>query len=139
LRAAGNILATSNQENVDIFIFHKGLDALSQLLEEAINSNYPKQVLKEICWSLSNVTAGSNENIESFLTHPKLLDQVYKCMKSPILEIRREATYVMTNAITTTEDVNKWVFISQFSKGEIIKIFTNNLKINEVNIILEII
>ena len=35
LRAAGNILATSNQENVDIMIFHKALDALSDLLDTA--------------------------------------------------------------------------------------------------------
>ena len=33
LRAAGNILATSNSENVDIFIFQGGLEALSKCLE----------------------------------------------------------------------------------------------------------
>ena len=90
-------------------------------------------------WGLSNVTAGSNENIESFLMHPKLIGQVFNCIKSDILEIRREATFVITNAITTTDNPKYWLFITQFNHGEILKLLAKNLKINDAAIIIEII
>lgn len=112
MRAAGNILATSNQENVDIFIFRKGLDALSKLLATALADQYPSGVMKELCWALSNVTAGSAENIESFAGHPQLLEQTFTCMKSTKMEVRREATYVITNAIATSENLNLWAHLA---------------------------
>jgi hypothetical protein len=59
LRAAGNILSSSNPDNVDVFIFHGGLNALSKLTDDLLSGTSPTQMLKEVCWCLSNVTAGS--------------------------------------------------------------------------------
>ena len=35
LRAIGNILSSSTPENIDLFLFHKGLNALDALMVDA--------------------------------------------------------------------------------------------------------
>lgn len=78
LRAVGNVLSSSAAENIDLFLSRKGLDPLSRLL----GPNQAWKVSKEALWCLSNITAGSDEQVQRFLEHPTILDEVFKLMKS---------------------------------------------------------
>ena len=59
---------------------------------------------KEVLWSLSNITAGTEQQISCFLGSETILEKVfYYATKSQDLELRREAIMVLTNLITTIE------------------------------------
>lgn len=55
LRAIGNIMSSTNPENIDLFLFESGLSALNHLM----TNEQDVQAMKEILWSLSNITAGT--------------------------------------------------------------------------------
>jgi hypothetical protein len=57
LRAIGNILSSSNPENIDLFLFEGGLDSLNHLMIESQSI----QIMKEVLWSCSNITAGTEQ------------------------------------------------------------------------------
>ena len=60
-------------------------------------------------------------------------------MLSKIAEIRREATFTITNLMTISDNINIHKHVAEFKNFEIIKTFAQNLKINDVSIIMEII
>lgn len=57
LRTLGNVV-TGNDDQTQIVIESGALDALNELIYSK-----KKTVRKEVCWSLSNITAGSVEQI----------------------------------------------------------------------------
>ena len=59
-------------------------------------------------------------------------------MKSSTVEIRRESTYIITNAILTSEDPKHLQFIVMFNHGVLLSLFTSNLKLNDAALIMEI-
>jgi hypothetical protein len=55
IRSLGYIISSSNAENIDLALFHGVLSAID-------NQLVPDQsvtILKELLWSLSNITAGT--------------------------------------------------------------------------------
>ena len=55
-------------------------------------------------------------------------------------DIRREALYVLTNAITATNDSKVIEYLFMSNEGKIMEIFVKNLKsLNDVTIVIEII
>jgi hypothetical protein len=103
VRAVGNILSSSNPENIDIFLFEGGLNALNSILVESQSI----QILKEILWSCSNITAGTEQQIQIFLNHNEILTKVFLLCNSTNLALKREAIYVITNIFTTSQDQNQ--------------------------------
>jgi hypothetical protein len=57
LRTIGNIL-TGSEEDCDVFIRAGLLDALNRLIQSG-----KKTVRKEVVWALSNITAGTENQI----------------------------------------------------------------------------
>jgi hypothetical protein len=55
IRAIANILTSNIPENIDLFIFHGGLDAMNKVM----NQNQQQCLMKECLWCLSNITAGT--------------------------------------------------------------------------------
>ena len=63
LRAIGNILSSTTPENIDLFLYEGGLSALDHLMV----TDQSVQKMKEILWSCSNITAGTEDQIANFL------------------------------------------------------------------------
>ena len=63
VKIAGSVTGSSNSFNVDSFIFHGGLTAINKLLKRDI----PNNNLKEVLWCLSNITAGTDDQIRAIL------------------------------------------------------------------------
>lgn len=135
LKVVGRILACSSSEHIDHFIYCDGLDALSCLLTD----NGDVQMTKETLWSLSNITAGSEGQIQKFLEHPTILTKVFELMNSDSVGLRRESTYVITNFITTSERPEDHLLLCEFNDRELINLLTTNLKLDDANIVIEII
>jgi len=75
-------------------------------LTKVLNDQTPNAILQEVMWTLSNIAAGGDDHIRAILQCEDLLQKVLilLCSNSPM--VQREASYVITNIITTTEDRN---------------------------------
>lgn len=100
LKIAGNLSSSADPQNIDVFLFHGGLSALNDLLSRDL----PTKNLKELLWCLSNITAGTEEQISAVLNEQECMERVFKIMDSEIKEVAREAIYVVTNLVTTTSN-----------------------------------
>lgn len=54
-------------------------------------------VLNETCWLLSNVAAGSEEDVESLLQCPRLIDQLTELLRAGGASVRKEICYIFSN------------------------------------------
>jgi importin subunit alpha-1 len=57
-----------------------------------------KLILKESCWAISNITAGSKEQIQSVID-ADLIPSVIQLVDTNDFEVKREAVWVLRNAI----------------------------------------
>lgn len=81
LRTLGNIL-TAKDEYAMAAINHGVLESFTQLLD------HPKKAIrKEICWSISNVTAGSTEQIQKCIDIG-LIDKIIAMMGTASMDIK---------------------------------------------------
>ncbi|OMJ92462.1 hypothetical protein SteCoe_4802 [Stentor coeruleus] len=95
LRTLGNILWGSDQAQKLLDLGF--LDCVCKLLNQS-----KIELKKEMLWILSNITAGSDEQIKCVLGHP-CIRIVIKCLEDPDIEVRNEAVWVISNA-TNAED-----------------------------------
>jgi hypothetical protein len=60
--------------------------------------DYQKKVVRrEVCWVLSNITAGSKKQVDAVLARPNLLKKVLDLFDSDSTDIRREICYFFSN------------------------------------------
>ena len=97
LRAVGALLAGDEQQ-AQFVLNHHALACLYRLLTSA--SQKPSRALrKEACWALSNVTAGSREQVASVAragVFPMILSLL---TRNEPFAVRREAAWVISNAL----------------------------------------
>jgi len=68
------------------------LEAFTSLLD------HPKKAIrKEICWSISNVTAGNPQQIQRCIDIG-LIDKIISLMDSASLDIKQEAVWCLSNS-----------------------------------------
>lgn len=72
-KCIGQMLSCDNRELIDLLLFNGLLDKYEKLLHEHQDPN----LIKEILWSLSNLTAGSEDHQRSFLSNHSLVEKVY--------------------------------------------------------------
>jgi hypothetical protein len=65
LRCVGGILQADNTEIIDSLLFLGVLDALDNL----INPDQSVHVMKEALWCISNITAGTENQIRTFISY----------------------------------------------------------------------
>ena len=81
LRTLGNIL-TARDDYAQVAIECGVLEAFTQLLD------HPKKAIrKEICWSISNVTAGNAEQIQRCI-NIGLIDKIINLMETQPMDIK---------------------------------------------------
>jgi importin subunit alpha-6/7 len=124
LRTVGNIV-TGNQKQTQTAIDMGVLRYVSQIM----NSNNNRNMIKECCWLLSNVTAGTIQQIQSVFDEG-FLPILLRLSEEAEFEIRKELMWAITNAISCgTKDQVTMVITQGFVKPICDLITTHDTKL----------
>jgi hypothetical protein len=97
IKLSGTILSVDNPETVDIFIYNGGINALAS----HFNDQTSIQKMKEVLWAISNISAGTNDQIRYLIKEEELISNLLKLIDCNSQSIKREVTVVFTNLFTT--------------------------------------
>lgn len=61
-------------------------------------SHEKRSVRRETCWALSNITAGSPEQIHFIVSNQQFVEKIISLIVTDCAEIRREALWILSNA-----------------------------------------
>ncbi|KAI3968641.1 hypothetical protein MKX01_028791 [Papaver californicum] len=92
LRTIGNIV-TGDDEQTQVVIDNQVLSCFRQLLTQ----NYSKNIKKETCWAISNITAGNVGQIQAVIK-ANIIGPVVHLLRHEEFEIKKEAAWAITNA-----------------------------------------
>ncbi len=68
LKALGSILTSNDHEVIDRCLWAECLSKMNSLLEQMNDANYGGvSVTREMCWALSNITAGSKHQVDKVI------------------------------------------------------------------------
>ncbi|KAK7337631.1 hypothetical protein VNO77_18214 [Canavalia gladiata] len=98
IRTLGNI-ASGNEDLTQLVIDNQVLPRLYRL----VNQNQNKKVLKEACWTISNITAG-NGTQKMAVIEANLIDPLVHIVNYAEFNIRKEAAWAIANATSTGSD-----------------------------------
>ncbi|KAL7532724.1 hypothetical protein ACHAXR_004801 [Thalassiosira sp. AJA248-18] len=98
LRTVGNIVS-GNDDQTQAVIEAGLMSKMQSLL------NHPKRMIrKEACWVLSNVAAGTNQQISTVLRSKGCMQRVVEMAISSEWEVRKEAIWIVSNIATGGSD-----------------------------------
>ena len=133
LRAVGNfMLAENNNKIAENFLFHGVLDKFDSLL---MNTNV--NIIKETLWSLSNLAAGNSENISRLFANDRIISRLAALINNNPnnnVDIKKEALWVITNALTCCDSHTYWEILDS-SKDFIIDGLINALHLTDDKLI----
>nr|GLL42550.1 importin subunit alpha-like [Ipomoea trifida] len=92
LRTVGNIV-TGDDIQTQVIIDHQALACLLSLLTQ----NYKKNIKKEACWTISNITAGNKDQIQAVID-AGLIVPVVNLLQHAEFDIKKEAAWAISNA-----------------------------------------
>ncbi|KAL8137137.1 hypothetical protein V2J09_003138 [Rumex salicifolius] len=92
LRTVGNIV-TGDDVQTQTIIDHQALPCLLNLLL----SNHKKSIKKEACWTISNITAGTKDQIQAIVA-AGLFGPLIQLLQSAEFDIKKEAAWAISNA-----------------------------------------
>ena len=120
LRIVGNCMSGSDTQTQSILDFGV-LPILSSLLD-----NESRNIRKETCWTLSNVTSGTVSQVQQVLESPGLFSKVIEMIEaSDDTEIQKEATWVVSNATSNREPKQIAYIIEQGAVGPLAELLKN--------------
>ncbi|KAI3849426.1 hypothetical protein MKX03_030822 [Papaver bracteatum] len=93
LRTIGNIV-TGNDEQTQVLIDYQVLSCFHQLLTQ----NYSKNIKRETCWAISNITAGNVDQIQAVI-EANIIGPVLHLLGHAEFEIKKEAAWAISNAL----------------------------------------
>lgn len=99
VRCCASLMVSSEPSIIDQAFMEGIVDAFFKNLFR--NQN---EVVKEALWGLSNVCCGTDKQIAYVLSNDDLVTRVIDLMRHNLVRIMSEATYVITNALTTCSD-----------------------------------
>ncbi|PIN01020.1 Karyopherin (importin) alpha [Handroanthus impetiginosus] len=102
LRTVGNIV-TGDDLQTQVIIDNRALPCLLNLLTQ----NYKKSIKKEACWTISNITAGSRDQIQAVI-EAGIISPLVVLLQNAEFEIKKEAAWAISNATSggTNEQIN---------------------------------
>lgn len=62
---------------------------------------FQKHVRKEVCWTLSNIAAGTKQQIQTMFEEPELLEKLVYVACNDRWEVKKEAIWTLCNICTT--------------------------------------
>ncbi|KAI3968640.1 hypothetical protein MKX01_028790 [Papaver californicum] len=92
LRTVGNII-TGDDEQTQILIDYQVLSCFHQHLTQ----NYSKNIKRETCWAISNITAGNVDQIQAVI-EANIIGPVLHLLRHAEFETKKEAAWAITNA-----------------------------------------
>ncbi|KAJ9171758.1 hypothetical protein P3X46_015077 [Hevea brasiliensis] len=92
LRTVGNIV-TGDDMQTQCMINHQALPCLLNLL----TNNYKKSIKKEACWTISNITAGNVNQIQTII-EAGIIAPLVQLLQNAEFEIKKEAAWAISNA-----------------------------------------
>ncbi|OUS48808.1 armadillo-type protein [Ostreococcus tauri] len=92
LRTVGNIV-TGDDYQTQIIINCHALKALLGLLV----GEYKKSIKKEACWTISNITAGNKDQIQSIIDE-QIVPPLIELLANAEFDIKKEAAWAISNA-----------------------------------------
>ena len=91
-------------------------------------------MLKDVLWALSNITAGTENQIREFASDQSRFKVIFELMEDINPEVVREATYIITNLLTTVQECHQLIYnVATCNEGCLIKAIVNGLKIDQTN------
>lgn len=113
LRILGNVV-TGNDAQTEQALQLGFLDIVEQMAKKHAETKFRK----ELCWSLSNVTAGNSKQVMKVLARQRIVDFVLKSLQlsqPEELSVVREAAWVVSNSCQGADDKisvirNGWTF-----------------------------
>ncbi|KAG2331252.1 hypothetical protein Bca4012_019175 [Brassica carinata] len=94
LRTIGNVV-TGNDVQTQTVVDHQVLPSLLDL----ITKTYKKSIKKEACWAISNITAGSSNQIQAVI-EAGVLQALVWVLQNAEFEVKKEAAWGISNATT---------------------------------------
>ena len=95
LRSIGNIVS-GNDKCTQHCLDHNLLQVLSNLI-----NHHKKAVRKETCWTLSNITAGTQQQIQQVAHFPGMLAHLIAHVRDSEWDVKKEAAWAVANMTTT--------------------------------------
>ncbi|XP_023729724.3 importin subunit alpha-1a [Lactuca sativa] len=92
LRTVGNIV-TGDDMQTQYIINHQALPCLLNLL----TNNHKKSIKKEACWTISNITAGNKEQIQTVI-EANIIGPLIHLLQNAEFDIKKEAAWAISNA-----------------------------------------
>lgn len=92
LRAVGNIV-TGDDVQTQTIIDHQALPCLLNLL----TNTHKKSIKKEACWTISNITAGTNNQIQHVI-NAGIIVPLIELLQTAEFDIKKEAAWAISNA-----------------------------------------
>lgn len=98
-KVIGHLSSASSESIIDAIFSSKYLDLADKLLRKPEFKNK-----SEILWTLSNLTASKERHIEAVISHKVFATALDFCDLNNSAAVRQEAVFMLTNAITISED-----------------------------------
>ena len=92
LRTIGNIVSGNDQQTQVML----DLNVLPLLLK--LMSHPKKNVRKEAMWTLSNITAGTESQVESVIQYPGMIEKITEILETADYDVQKEAVWTVSNA-----------------------------------------
>ncbi|KAF3453938.1 hypothetical protein FNV43_RR04379 [Rhamnella rubrinervis] len=92
LRTVGNIV-TGDDAQTQFVIDNQVLTCLFQLLVQ----NHKKSIKKEVCWTISNITAGNRTQIQAVI-EANIIQPLVHLLQHAEFDIKKEAAWAISNA-----------------------------------------
>ena len=95
VKVLGTVLSAPNPAHANEALAAGFLDVAFEVMQHSFES-----VKKSMCWALSNVAAGTPEQVMALVQHdPRILPQVHKYLVEGVYEVRIESAWVFKNLI----------------------------------------
>lgn len=126
IRILGNV-STGSVEHGNELLANNVLEPLEKVLE-----HYKKVVRREACWVISNITAGSRQQVEAVLGRNSLLQKILGMFETDSNDVKREICYVFSNMAHSGEPQH---IFNLYRDASIIRYYVNLLSADEAKTI----
>ena len=101
IRTLGNIVSEGNEQTE--FVIQSGaINNLCRIFYSVKERKAPR-IRKEICWLISNITAGPNEHVQFISSRDSFIDLLIDAMSNYEVFVRKEAVYAIYNITFNSE------------------------------------
>ncbi|CAK68058.1 unnamed protein product (macronuclear) [Paramecium tetraurelia] len=109
LKTIGNILTGNEEQTAQVLN-----TGVLKVFEMLLTQNYSQVIQREVCWSLSNIVAGTPAQVDQILKNDSLLKSLFKQFQQGEAQIFKEMSYFLSNLISYTDLNSIGHFLTQY-------------------------